>query len=103
MLFVAEPSPLHPTPQLLLYDNHLSSSRVTLATPTFTDHPSVAFRTDLMDARIYVCSPEVLLLMTENFDQQSMDEFVKGVLAEDILGGWGCRALLCAAPCVVWL
>ncbi len=74
------------TGQLLLYENDLHTRKVNLDVSVFEDHPSVAFRMDLMDARIYICSPEVLLLLTENFDQQSLDDFVRGVLAEDILG-----------------
>lgn len=45
------------------------------------------FRYDLMDPHISICSPEVLMLFSDNFDYQDIsNDFVKGVLGSEILG-----------------
>eukprot|EP00887_Chlorella_sp_A99_P001611 scaffold8.g1611.t1 len=44
-------------------------------------------RTDLMDCHLYICSPEVLMLFSDNFDYQNVArDFVSGVLSEEELG-----------------
>lgn len=40
-----------------------------------------------MDAEVYVCAPEVLMLFTENFDYQNIrKDFITNVLSEEELG-----------------
>ncbi|XP_056148845.1 translation initiation factor eIF-2B subunit epsilon isoform X2 [Lampris incognitus] len=44
-------------------------------------------RYDLLDCHISICSPQVAELFTDNFDYQSRNDFVKGILVnEEILG-----------------
>lgn len=44
-------------------------------------------RTDLIDTNISICSPEVLLMFSDNFDYQSLKrDFVAGTLSEEELG-----------------
>lgn len=52
----------------------------------FLDHGRVEISSDCLDARVYLCSPSVLPLFADNFDFQTMEDFVKGVLMnEEIL------------------
>lgn len=44
-------------------------------------------RYDLLDCHISICSPQVAELFTDNFDYQTRDDFVRGILVnEEILG-----------------
>uniref|UniRef100_A0A669CNM9 Translation initiation factor eIF2B subunit epsilon n=1 Tax=Oreochromis niloticus TaxID=8128 RepID=A0A669CNM9_ORENI len=44
-------------------------------------------RHDLLDSHISICSPQVAELFTDNFDYQTRDDFVRGLLVnEEILG-----------------
>ncbi|CCO28051.1 translation initiation factor eIF-2B epsilon subunit [Rhizoctonia solani AG-1 IB] len=53
----------------------------------FNKHPDVDVRTDLMDCSIDICSVDVPVLFTENFDYQDLrKDFMHGVLTSDILG-----------------
>lgn len=49
----------------------------------FLKHKAVSVRSDLMDTRVMVCSPSVLPLFSDNFDFQTKDGFVKGILMND--------------------
>ncbi|KAJ1087412.1 hypothetical protein NDU88_000584 [Pleurodeles waltl] len=47
----------------------------------------VELRHDLLDCHISICSPQVAELFTDNFDYQTRDDFVRGILVnEEILG-----------------
>uniref|UniRef100_A0A452TJT0 Translation initiation factor eIF2B subunit epsilon n=1 Tax=Ursus maritimus TaxID=29073 RepID=A0A452TJT0_URSMA len=47
----------------------------------------VEIRYDLLDCYISICSPQVAQLFTDNFDYQTRDDFVRGLLVnEEILG-----------------
>ena len=53
----------------------------------FDGRRSVTIRTDLIDTGIYICSHEVLMLFSDNFDYQNIrKDFVAGVLSEEELG-----------------
>jgi translation initiation factor eIF-2B subunit epsilon len=53
----------------------------------FAERDTLAVRTDLQDAEIYMCAPEVLLLYADNWDFQHMRrDFITGVLSEEELG-----------------
>uniref|UniRef100_A0A452GWQ5 Translation initiation factor eIF2B subunit epsilon n=1 Tax=Gopherus agassizii TaxID=38772 RepID=A0A452GWQ5_9SAUR len=47
----------------------------------------VEVRHDLLDCHISICSPQVAELFTDNFDYQTRDDFVRGLLVnEEVLG-----------------
>ncbi|XP_067850988.1 translation initiation factor eIF-2B subunit epsilon [Heptranchias perlo] len=47
----------------------------------------IEIRHDLLDCQISICSPQVAELFTDNFDYQTRDDFVRGILVnEEILG-----------------
>ncbi|XP_058044010.1 translation initiation factor eIF-2B subunit epsilon [Ahaetulla prasina] len=47
----------------------------------------VQVRNDLLDCHISLCSPQVAELFTDNFDYQTRDDFVRGLLVnEEVLG-----------------
>ncbi|XP_052280601.1 translation initiation factor eIF-2B subunit epsilon-like [Dreissena polymorpha] len=51
------------------------------------EHKDVQIRYDLLDANISICSPQVPQLFTDNFDYETRDSFVKGILInEEIMG-----------------
>ncbi|CAM6040484.1 unnamed protein product [Sphagnum compactum] len=60
---------------------------VSLDRSIFHDRPVVQLSNNLQDCHIDICSPEVLLLFTDNFDyQQLRRDFVKGLLSDEIMG-----------------
>lgn len=76
------------TQQLLLYENDRTSGRVSLDATLLTEtKSSLQLRYDLMDSNISICTPEVLMLFTDNFDWQTFHgDFLAGVLGNEILG-----------------
>ncbi|KAJ7530687.1 hypothetical protein O6H91_14G015100 [Diphasiastrum complanatum] len=84
--------------QLLYYDagfepaNKDSSQRqivkhVILDKSIVADRSAVQLCTDLQDCHIDICSPEVLMLFTDNFDYQRLRrDFVKGLLSDEVMG-----------------
>uniref|UniRef100_A0A383VLX2 Translation initiation factor eIF2B subunit epsilon n=1 Tax=Tetradesmus obliquus TaxID=3088 RepID=A0A383VLX2_TETOB len=53
----------------------------------WSERDCVQVRTDLIDTNISICSPEVLLMFSDNFDYQSLKrDFVAGTLSEEELG-----------------
>lgn len=63
------------------------SSGLHLDTHLFSERDALQVRTDLMDCHLYICSPEVLMLFSDNFDYQNVArDFVSGVLSEEELG-----------------
>lgn len=52
----------------------------------FTEQGAVEIRHDLSDPEIAICSPSVLSLFADNFDFQTRDDFIRGLLInEEIL------------------
>lgn len=49
---------------------------------------TVTQRNDLFEAQIYLCSPYVLHIFTDNFDFQTMDGFIRGVLIDEEVSGY---------------
>jgi translation initiation factor eIF-2B subunit epsilon len=49
---------------------------------------TIQHRNDLVEAQIYLCSPYVLHMFTDNFDYNTMADFVRGVLAEEEVAGY---------------
>jgi len=66
------------TGQILRYENDCASSSVSLPTALFFEegHCNVQIRYDLLDTHIDICSPEVLLKFTDNFDYQDTRHFI---------------------------
>ncbi|XP_078420488.1 translation initiation factor eIF2B subunit epsilon [Cetorhinus maximus] len=51
------------------------------------NNDEIEIRHDLLDCHISICSPQVAELFTDNFDYQTRDDFVRGILVnEEILG-----------------
>lgn len=52
----------------------------------FTEHSEVEIRHDLSDPEIAICAPSVLSLFADNFDFETRDDFIRGLLInEEIL------------------
>ncbi len=47
-------------------------------------------RNDLVESGIYLCSPYVLHMFTDNFDYENMADYVRGVLVEEEVAGYTC-------------
>ncbi|XP_077285723.1 eukaryotic translation initiation factor 2B subunit epsilon [Arctopsyche grandis] len=61
-------------------------SRLVFPTEIFLHNADVAIHSDLIDTNIAICSPDVLPLFADNFDFQTRDDFIKGILMnEEIL------------------
>jgi hypothetical protein len=61
--------------------------QVDLDTACFSERDSIHVHSDLIDAGIYICAPEVLVLFSDNFDFQHIQrDFIRGVLSEEELG-----------------
>ncbi|XP_037071443.1 translation initiation factor eIF-2B subunit epsilon-like [Pollicipes pollicipes] len=61
--------------------------KVTLPLHIFQAASAVEVRYDLLDPGISICSPNVPQLFSDNFDFQTRDHFVKGIIVnEEILG-----------------
>ncbi|XP_024881723.1 translation initiation factor eIF-2B subunit epsilon [Temnothorax curvispinosus] len=72
----------------ILYYTKLKDSgkKVKLELNWFLDHSEVEINSCHLDTHIYLCSPSVLPLFADNFDFQTMDDFIRGVLMnEEIL------------------
>ncbi|XP_071038354.1 translation initiation factor eIF2B subunit epsilon [Parasteatoda tepidariorum] len=53
----------------------------------FQESEEISIHNDLLDSSISICSPCVPPLFSDNFDYQTMDDFVKGLLVnEELLG-----------------
>ena len=60
------------TSQIVLFDNTISAREVKLPKEVIFDHNSIDIRTDLLDCQIDICSPELLLQFSDNFDYQDI-------------------------------
>ena len=49
---------------------------------------TIQHRNDLVEAGMYLCSPYVLHMFTDNFDYNTMGDFVRGVLDEQDVAGY---------------
>ena len=52
----------------------------------FHDNTDFVLHQDLLDSQLYMCSPTVLHLFTDNFDYCSVEHFVKGILDNQEVG-----------------
>jgi len=71
--------------RLLVFDNHFSSSNVTVPCSFLAmHHPYLELRHDLIDCGIDICSPEVLARIADEFDYRDLRrEFVANSVAEE--------------------
>ncbi|XP_029158181.1 translation initiation factor eIF-2B subunit epsilon-like [Nylanderia fulva] len=72
----------------ILYYTKLKNKekKIKLELNWFLDHNEIELNTCYLDTHIYLCSPSVLPLFADNFDFQTMDDFIRGVLMnEEIL------------------
>jgi len=77
------------TMQLLHYEEGGTSPEryIPLDAALFSEQAAVQVRADLLDCHVDICAPEVLMLMTDNFDYQHLRrDFVSGTLKEAELG-----------------
>lgn len=73
--------------QLLLFDSDVSQSSVSVPAEIFVEHPGLVLRTDLLDCQIDICSPELLLQFSDNFDYQDIRKhFIKNEVVNWELG-----------------
>ncbi|XP_008192840.1 translation initiation factor eIF2B subunit epsilon isoform X2 [Tribolium castaneum] len=74
----------------VLFHRKLGQSRdrkIEFPLEIFLENSNVSLHHNLKDTHIAICSPSVLPLFSDNFDFQSKDDFVKGLLMnEEILG-----------------
>eukprot|EP00163_Fabomonas_tropica_P029935 TRINITY_DN6601_c0_g1_i2.p1 TRINITY_DN6601_c0_g1~~TRINITY_DN6601_c0_g1_i2.p1 ORF type:complete len:653 (-),score=120.90 TRINITY_DN6601_c0_g1_i2:167-2125(-) len=76
-----------PESRLLHYENDRTSKSVQLDMTLFQDHDAIRLRSDLVDTFVDICSPEVLICFTDNFDYQDIRrDLLRGILRDDILG-----------------
>ena len=58
-------------------------NKFTLNRESFESCASIQVRHDLLDCHISICSPAVLQLMADNFDFETVDDLVKGILVNE--------------------
>ncbi|KAJ8297595.1 hypothetical protein KUTeg_024126 [Tegillarca granosa] len=64
-----------------------NQKRLEFPVEVLLDHQDVDIRYDLLDCQISICSPQVPQIFTDDFDYQTRDDFVKGILInEEIMG-----------------
>jgi translation initiation factor eIF-2B subunit epsilon len=56
------------TNQILFFEDSIKSSTARIPVEIMESHSSVEFRSDLLDCHIDICSPELLLQFSDNFD-----------------------------------
>ncbi|XP_073445368.1 translation initiation factor eIF2B subunit epsilon [Dendrobates tinctorius] len=76
------------TKRVLLYQKSQDLKRYHFPMSIFQSKADeIELRHDLLDCHISICSPQVAELFTDNFDYQTRDDFVRGILVnEEILG-----------------
>lgn len=71
----------------LRYEISKKSGSVPLDIEVLAEQKNVAFRNDLIDCRIDICTVDVPALFQENFDYDNIRaDFVRGILTSDLLG-----------------
>ncbi|XP_059147407.1 translation initiation factor eIF-2B subunit epsilon-like [Physella acuta] len=75
------------TKRLLYFDRTSNQSKFKKPAEIALKHNNVILHNDLMDCHISICSRIVPTLFTDNFDYQTRENFVKGILInEEIMG-----------------
>ena len=60
------------TSQVLLFENNYKKENVHVPLEIMNDHPGATFRFDLLDCHVDICSPELMLQFSDNFDYQNI-------------------------------
>ena len=60
------------TSQVLLFENNYKKENVHVPMEIMNDHPGATFRFDLLDCHVDICSPELMLQFSDNFDYQNI-------------------------------
>jgi translation initiation factor eIF-2B subunit epsilon len=63
------------TSQMLLFEDSYKKDCVEIPVEILQEHQSISFRTDLMDCHVDICSPELMLQFSDNFDYQVLCMF----------------------------
>ena len=58
------------TSQILLFEDNYRKSTVNIPLEIMAEHPGLTFRSDLLDCHVDICSPELMLQFSDNFDYQ---------------------------------
>ena len=58
--------------QVVLFENSLKRGAVHVPLEIMADHPGATFRSDLLDCHVDICSPELMLQFSDNFDYQNI-------------------------------
>ncbi|XP_076343757.1 eukaryotic translation initiation factor 2B subunit epsilon isoform X2 [Tachypleus tridentatus] len=75
------------TERILHYQKVGCKKKIEFPLTIFQENNKVTLRYDLLDTHISICSPHVPPLFSDNFDYQTRDDFVRGVLInEEIMG-----------------
>jgi len=75
------------TGQVFLYEDRCtthSSPHVELDTSLLRTHRHILVRNDLQDSGVVVCSPEVLGLLLDHFDYETIPQLVRGVINDEL-------------------
>lgn len=73
--------------RILHHQNVRSCKKLAIPLSVFQESKTVSVRHDLLDCQIAICSPQFIPLFSDNFDFQTRDDFIKGILVEEeILG-----------------
>lgn len=60
------------TSQLLLFEDSYSKDSIGIPCQILDDHANILFRNDLLDCHVDICSPELMLQFSDNFDYQDI-------------------------------
>ncbi|XP_078618032.1 translation initiation factor eIF2B subunit epsilon-like isoform X2 [Branchiostoma floridae x Branchiostoma japonicum] len=75
------------TNRVLHYQMVEGQSKLDLPLDLFSDQNDLDIRYNLLDCHVSVCSPQVPQLFADNFDYQTRNDFVRGILVhEEIMG-----------------
>lgn len=78
---------IDPETSRLLHSQPVASKDFSLPVNHISTRKEVHIRYDLSSCGIFICSPQVAPLFTDNFDYQTVPDFTKGILTnEEILG-----------------
>lgn len=75
------------TNQIILFHNDMGEACLEIADGLLEEHGELQLRSDLLDCHVDVCSPEVLVQLSDNFDYQDLrKQFVAYEAANQELG-----------------